>query len=117
MKKYILTFASTINIKGIFNTIFSLTGSVFVTTLAISFITFFLVYNPGMIKKLLLELIPNAYFEITVNAFHKVDYLTEIAPTLPDLGDGAFGDNASNAYLNIGKAQEKTALQSFLLTK
>lgn len=34
--------------------------------------------------------------------FHKVDYLTEIAPTLPDLGDGAFGDNASNAYLNVG---------------
>lgn len=34
--------------------------------------------------------------------FHKVDYLTEIAPTLPDVGDGAFGANASNAYLNIG---------------
>lgn len=34
--------------------------------------------------------------------FHKVDYLTEIAPTLPDPSDDAFGDNVSDAYLNIG---------------
>lgn len=34
--------------------------------------------------------------------FHKVDYLTQIAPTLPDPNDGAFGADVSDAYLNIG---------------
>lgn len=33
--------------------------------------------------------------------FHKVDLLS-INPTLPDPNDGAFGDNASDAYLNVG---------------
>lgn len=45
----------------------------------------------------------NLAFGLKVGAtFHSVDYLTEIAPTLPDVGDGAFGDNASNTYLNMG---------------
>lgn len=31
-----------------------------------------------------------------------VDYLTKIAPTLPQQGDGAFGANTSNSYFNFG---------------
>lgn len=34
--------------------------------------------------------------------FHKVDYFSQIYNTLPDPNDGAFGADASNAYLNIG---------------
>lgn len=33
---------------------------------------------------------------------HNVDYLTKIAPTLPDQGDGAFSRNTSNSYFNLG---------------
>jgi len=34
--------------------------------------------------------------------FHKVDYFSQIYNTLPDPGDGAFGADVSNAYLNLG---------------
>jgi len=33
---------------------------------------------------------------------HNVDYLTKINPTLPDVGDSAFGQNVSNSYFNFG---------------
>ncbi len=75
LKTYLVDFAGTINIKGLFNTLFSLTGSLFVSILAISFITFFLTYNPGMVKNQLLKLIPNQYFEISVAALNKIEYL------------------------------------------
>jgi type IX secretion system PorP/SprF family membrane protein len=33
---------------------------------------------------------------------HNVDYLTRINPTLPQQGDGAFGQDVSNSYFNFG---------------
>ncbi len=75
IKTYVLELISTVNFRGVFNTIFSLTGSVFVALLAISFITFLLASSPGMMRKLLLGITPNHYFEISASALHKIEFL------------------------------------------
>ena len=75
IKEHILGIAKNIQVSEIFNTLFSITGSIFISILAVFFITFFLVNNPSMIKNGLLNLISNQYFEISVNALYKIEYL------------------------------------------
>lgn len=58
-------------ISGIFET----TIGLFIGILAVAFITFFLLLENGILRRNILNLIPNAYFELSVATFTKVEKL------------------------------------------
>ena len=63
------------DISGFISGVISVTTSLLVGILAISFITFFLLFENGLLRRNLLNLIPNAYFELSVATFTKVEKL------------------------------------------
>ncbi len=64
-----------LNFGSIINVLLSLTGSFFIGLVAVTFITFFLLYEMGPMRKRLIALIPNRYFEVSISAFSKIDKL------------------------------------------
>jgi len=74
-KSSMINLLKELNIQNIFNTLLSLTGNVFIGGMAILFITFFLLYETTTIRKRILSFIPNAYFEVTISAFNKIEKL------------------------------------------
>lgn len=66
---------SNIQVSSILNELLSLTGSFFIGLMAVSFITFFLLYEMGPMRKKVISLIPNQYFEVTIAAFNKIERL------------------------------------------
>ncbi|MDH5598643.1 MAG: AI-2E family transporter [Cyclobacteriaceae bacterium] len=64
-----------INFGNLLNVFLSYTGSVFIGFLAITFITFFLLYEMGPIRRFFISLIPNKYFEVTIAAYNKIERL------------------------------------------
>ena len=58
-------------IGGVINT----TSSLFIGTMAIAFISFFLLLENGLLRRNLLNLIPNPYFELSVATFTKAEKL------------------------------------------
>ncbi|MCV9386904.1 AI-2E family transporter [Reichenbachiella ulvae] len=64
-----------INFQKILNNVVSLTGGVFVTLMALGFITFFLLLENGIISRLLISVVPNQYFELFITAIHKIEHL------------------------------------------
>ena len=63
------------DIGGFISGAIAVTSSVFIGTMAIAFITFFLLLENGLLRRNLLNLIPNAYFELSVATFTKVEKL------------------------------------------
>ncbi len=53
----------------------SFTGSLLVGVIAVVFITFFLLYQKRIVSKSILYYVPNEYFELTINAFYKINSL------------------------------------------
>jgi predicted PurR-regulated permease PerM len=66
---------SSINISVLLNSLISFTGSFFIGVMAVFFITFFLLYEKGILRKQLLAIIPNQYFEVSIGAIYKIDKL------------------------------------------
>ncbi|NJN25058.1 MAG: AI-2E family transporter [Cyclobacteriaceae bacterium] len=64
-----------VEITSIVENIISLTGNVFVGLMAITFITFFLLYEKGILRKQLINLIPNEYFEVSIAGLYKIEKL------------------------------------------
>jgi predicted PurR-regulated permease PerM len=71
MIKTIKGFDFTSFIGGVINT----TSSLFIGFMAIAFISFFLLLENGLLRRNLLNLIPNPYFELSVATFTKVEKL------------------------------------------
>ncbi|WP_339877349.1 AI-2E family transporter [uncultured Algoriphagus sp.] len=71
MIEMIKEFDFTTFISGVINT----TSSLFIGTMAIAFISFFLLLENGLLRRNLLNLIPNPYFELSVATFTKVEKL------------------------------------------
>ncbi|MGB3618699.1 MAG: AI-2E family transporter, partial [Catalinimonas sp.] len=67
-------FAS-VNFNDVVNELLWFTGSFFVTLLALVFITFFLLYEKGLLKNIFLKSVPNPYFELVIAALHKIETL------------------------------------------
>jgi len=63
------------DIGGFISDAIAVTSNVFIGTMAIAFITFFLLLENGLLRRNLLNLIPNAYFELSVATFTKVEKL------------------------------------------
>ena len=75
IRETIISLVRSLDFSEILNFIFSFTGNLFVTVLAVSFITFFLAYQKGLLRDLFLAMIPNQYFELTISALNKIDKL------------------------------------------
>jgi len=59
----------------IINNLFSVAGNVTIGIIAVVFITFFLLYEKGLFRKIILRLVPNIYFEVVITAFSKIEKL------------------------------------------
>jgi len=64
-----------IRFKNVFSLLFSLTGSIFIGVMAITFMTFFFLREKGKLRQTFLNLVPNQYFEFSVTAYHKIQSL------------------------------------------
>ena len=66
---------SQLDFGNLFNALLGLTGTVFVGVLAVGFITFFLLYQSVAIRRWLISLLSNKYFEVTIAALNKIERL------------------------------------------
>ncbi len=59
----------------ILQSIFTVAGSFFIGVISVLFISFFFLYEKGLIRKFILALVPNAYFEVVITVFSKIEKL------------------------------------------
>ncbi|MEQ8473076.1 MAG: AI-2E family transporter [Marinoscillum sp.] len=71
----IIDFIQTLNFTDIINQLLSFTGNFFVGVLAVTFITFFLLYEKGIIRRQIIAIVPNKYFEVFISALYKIERL------------------------------------------
>lgn len=75
LKSNFLELVSSVQFSNVFNAIVSFTGQFFVGILAVTFISFFFLYEMGSMRKKLISFIPNEYFEVTITAYSKIEQL------------------------------------------
>lgn len=75
VKENLISSLNEVNIQGFINRVISTTSTFFISILAVGFITFFLLLENGLLRRNLLNFIPNKYFELSVATFHKVEHL------------------------------------------
>lgn len=75
LRDNLISLFTQVNLNTIFSNIISFTGSFFIGTIAVIFITFFLLYEKGIIRKQFIALIPNQYFEMSIGAIYKTEKL------------------------------------------
>ncbi len=66
---------SEIKIDSILNNLVSITGSVAIGILSVTFICFFLLFEHSLLKNLILSFVPNAYFEVVASTVYKIENL------------------------------------------
>ncbi len=66
---------SKLNITLMLNEVLTVTSSIFIGLISVLFITFFLLKEKDILRKNILRLIPNNYFEITITAINKIETL------------------------------------------
>lgn len=64
-----------VEIATIVEDLIAVTGNLFVGLMAVVFITFFLLYEKGILRKQLINLIPNEYFEVSIAGLYKIEKL------------------------------------------
>ena len=55
--------------------IFTVAGGFFIGIISVIFITFFFLYEKGLIRKFILTMVPNAYFEVVITVLSKIEKL------------------------------------------
>jgi predicted PurR-regulated permease PerM len=75
LKTSIIDFIRTFDFGGFISGLINLTSNFLIGIMAVAFITFFLLLENGLLRRNLLNLIPNAYFELSVATFTKVEKL------------------------------------------
>lgn len=63
------------DISNLIGNTLSYTANFFIGVLAVLFITFSLLYEDGLLKKLVMSAVPNAYFEVYIAAAYKIERL------------------------------------------
>ncbi|WP_258103336.1 AI-2E family transporter [Marinoscillum sp. MHG1-6] len=71
----VFNYAGRVKLGDVINSLFSVAGNFFVGILAVGFITFFLLYEKGIIRRVFISIIPNQYFEVFINALYKMEKL------------------------------------------
>jgi predicted PurR-regulated permease PerM len=74
-KEGVKNFVSEIKFSSILENLISVTGNLFIGLMAITFITFFLLYEKGIFRKQIINLIPNEYFEVSIAGLYKTEKL------------------------------------------
>lgn len=75
LRQSLLSVIGSINFGEFFNQLISLTGTFFVGFLAVVFIAFILLYEKGIVRRQVIKLIPNQYFEVFIAAIYKIETL------------------------------------------
>lgn len=75
LRTSMLPLLSDVQFGEVFNRLISFTGNFFVGLLAVVFITFILLYEKGIVRRQVIRLIPNHYFEVYIGAIHKIEIL------------------------------------------
>jgi predicted PurR-regulated permease PerM len=75
IRNNILGFVQTLDFSSLLNNLLSFTGSFFVGLLAVSFISFFMLFEKGMLRRRIISIIPNKYFEVSIGAIYKIESL------------------------------------------
>ena len=75
LRENFLEILGRINFSAILNNLISITGNFFVGMLATAFITFFLLFENGILRKQIISVIPNQYFELFIAALFKIEKL------------------------------------------
>ena len=75
IRETILTLLGKLNLEDIINLLISFTGNLFVGVIAVFFITFILLYEKGIVRRQVIKLIPNQYFEVFIAAIYKIETL------------------------------------------
>ncbi len=75
LRSSLLSLVSNLQFGEIFNQLISFTGNFFVGLLAVVFITFILLYEKGIVRRQVIKLIPNQYFEVYIGAIYKIETL------------------------------------------
>lgn len=77
LRKQIRVYSLTGSEKLYFNTLVTYVITVFknvtISVLAITFLTYFLLYERGILKRTFLRFVPNSYFELTLGAMFKIE--------------------------------------------
>ncbi|VXD13544.1 AI-2E family transporter [Marinoscillum sp. 108] len=75
VRKGVVDFIHTMDFTEILNQLISFTGNFFIGVLAVGFITFFLLYENGILRRQVIAVIPNKYFEVFISALYKIERL------------------------------------------
>jgi predicted PurR-regulated permease PerM len=75
LKSSLIKFLRTFDFGGFISGLFTLTSNLLIGVMAVGFITFFLLLENGLLRRNLLNAIPNSYFELSVATFTKVEKL------------------------------------------
>lgn len=75
MRAGVVDFIHSLNFTEILNHLISFTGNFFIGLLAVVFITFFLLYENGIIRRQIISVVPNQYFEVFISALYKIERL------------------------------------------
>ncbi|MFY0601881.1 MAG: AI-2E family transporter [Cyclobacteriaceae bacterium] len=71
----VFSFFKGIHFTEVINGFISVAGNIFVGLIAVTFITFFLLYEDGIVRRQFISLIPNRYFEVFITALYKIETL------------------------------------------
>ncbi len=71
----LLSLVSNVRFSEVFNQLIAFTGNFFVGLLAVVFITFILLYEKGILRRQVIRMIPNQYFEVYIGAIYKIETL------------------------------------------
>ncbi|MCU0450030.1 MAG: AI-2E family transporter [Bernardetiaceae bacterium] len=75
LKRSVRELFSQLQFTEILNQLVSTTSSFFIGLLAVLFITFFILLEKGKMRRRIIQMIPNRYFEVTMSGFYKVERL------------------------------------------
>lgn len=75
LRSSFIGFIQRLDFSELINGFISITGGLLVGLLAIAFITFFFLHEDGILKRLMVRLIPNQYFEVYISALYKIEKL------------------------------------------
>jgi predicted PurR-regulated permease PerM len=75
LRKNMFSFLENLKLESVINFTIQFSATFFVSVLAVAFISFFLLYEKGLLRRNIIKLIPNQYFELSITALHKIERL------------------------------------------
>lgn len=75
LKTDVMNFITGLDFSAMINNVIKYTGSLVIGVLAVGFITFFLLYELSSLRRKIIRLIPNEFFEVSISAFTKIEQL------------------------------------------